>query len=99
MSILREDPFRSPEVWLSHFHVPKPAELSLVLAKTLTIQMLGGDWQLLWESSLSPPTCTRMLPPVLSLALNLMEPVSIIQLFQNTNKDLFMTEPVDLFGA
>lgn len=45
------DPFRSPEVWLSHFHVPKPAELSLVLSKTPTIRILGGDWQLLWESS------------------------------------------------
>lgn len=58
------------------------------------MQILGGDWQLLWSQS-----SHRVLPPAqgcsrLSLALNLTEPVSIIQLFQNTNKDLFMEKDV-----
>lgn len=34
---------RSPEVWLSHLQGPKPAQLSVVLAKAPMIQLLGGE--------------------------------------------------------
>lgn len=34
---------RSPEVWPSPLQVSKPAQLSLILAKTPMIQILGGE--------------------------------------------------------